>query len=78
MVNSEVRKIFKTRAKVVSFIRSFLDKLDFLEVNPQNLICLSHVGSIPSIVDDVLFLFKVETPMMNRISDFYELVTNTS
>ncbi|GJT49194.1 lysine--tRNA ligase [Tanacetum coccineum] len=31
MVNSEVRKKFKTRAKVVSFI-SFLDKLDFLEV----------------------------------------------
>nr|GEW50424.1 lysine--tRNA ligase, cytoplasmic [Tanacetum cinerariifolium] len=32
MTNKEVRQIFKTRAKIVSFIRSFLDKLDFLEV----------------------------------------------
>ncbi|XP_076933082.1 lysine--tRNA ligase-like [Bidens hawaiensis] len=32
MVNSEVRHIFKTRSKVVSYIRRFLDNLDFLEV----------------------------------------------
>ncbi|KAL5218483.1 hypothetical protein ABZP36_019167 [Zizania latifolia] len=32
MVNHEVRHIFKTRSKVVSFIRKFLDNLDFLEV----------------------------------------------
>ncbi|KAH7852339.1 hypothetical protein Vadar_023635 [Vaccinium darrowii] len=32
MLNVEVRQIFKTRAKIVSFIRSFLDNLDFLEV----------------------------------------------
>ncbi|KAI3754671.1 hypothetical protein L1987_54458 [Smallanthus sonchifolius] len=32
MVNSEVRHIFKTRAKVVSYVRRFLDNLDFLEV----------------------------------------------
>lgn len=32
MLNSEVRHIFKTRAKIVSYIRSFLDNLDFLEV----------------------------------------------
>uniref|UniRef100_A0A0D3FKV2 Lysine--tRNA ligase n=1 Tax=Oryza barthii TaxID=65489 RepID=A0A0D3FKV2_9ORYZ len=32
MVNHEVRHIFKTRSKVVSFIRKFLDGLDFLEV----------------------------------------------
>lgn len=32
MLNSEVRHIFKTRAKVVSYIRRFLDNLDFLEV----------------------------------------------
>ncbi|MFS7918346.1 putative lysine--tRNA ligase [Helianthus anomalus] len=32
MVNSEVRHIFKTRAKVVSYIRRFLDNRDFLEV----------------------------------------------
>ncbi|KAM3261131.1 hypothetical protein ACQJBY_052038 [Aegilops geniculata] len=32
MVNHEVRHIFKTRSKIVSFIRRFLDGLDFLEV----------------------------------------------
>lgn len=32
MLNMEVRQIFKTRAKVVSYIRKFLDDLDFLEV----------------------------------------------
>ncbi|GJM95806.1 hypothetical protein PR202_ga12584 [Eleusine coracana subsp. coracana] len=32
MVNHEVRHIFKTRSKVVSFIRHFLDDREFLEV----------------------------------------------
>ncbi|KAI5671089.1 hypothetical protein M9H77_11453 [Catharanthus roseus] len=32
MLNLEVREIFKTRAKIISYIRSFLDNLDFLEV----------------------------------------------
>ncbi|CAK8531834.1 unnamed protein product [Lathyrus sativus] len=32
MINPEVREIFKTRSKIISYIRSFLDKLDFLEV----------------------------------------------
>lgn len=32
MLNSEVRHIFKTRAKVISYVRRFLDNLDFLEV----------------------------------------------
>uniref|UniRef100_A0A0D9VVY7 Lysine--tRNA ligase n=1 Tax=Leersia perrieri TaxID=77586 RepID=A0A0D9VVY7_9ORYZ len=32
MVNHEVRHIFKTRSKVVSFIRKFLDDQEFLEV----------------------------------------------
>ncbi|KAJ6819726.1 lysine--tRNA ligase [Iris pallida] len=32
MLNNEVREIFKTRAKIISYIRSFLDNLDFLEV----------------------------------------------
>ncbi|RVW70490.1 Lysine--tRNA ligase [Vitis vinifera] len=32
MLNTEVRQIFKTRAKIISYIRSFLDNLDFLEV----------------------------------------------
>lgn len=32
MLNVEVRQIFKTRSKIVSYIRRFLDNLDFLEV----------------------------------------------
>ncbi|PKI34236.1 hypothetical protein CRG98_045369 [Punica granatum] len=32
MLNSEVQQIFKTRARIVSYIRKFLDNLDFLEV----------------------------------------------
>lgn len=32
MLNTEVRQIFKTRSKIVSYVRSFLDNLDFLEV----------------------------------------------
>ncbi|KAK7303905.1 hypothetical protein RJT34_14823 [Clitoria ternatea] len=32
MINPEVREIFRTRSKVISYIRRFLDDLDFLEV----------------------------------------------
>ncbi|XP_074291972.1 lysine--tRNA ligase, cytoplasmic-like [Silene latifolia] len=32
MLNGEVREIFKTRARVISYIRRFLDNLDFVEV----------------------------------------------
>ncbi|XP_010526352.1 PREDICTED: lysine--tRNA ligase, cytoplasmic-like [Tarenaya hassleriana] len=32
MLNLEVRQIFRTRAKIISYIRRFLDNLDFLEV----------------------------------------------
>ncbi|MCI00834.1 lysine-tRNA ligase, partial [Trifolium medium] len=32
MLNPEVREIFKTRSKIISYIRKFLDNLDFLEV----------------------------------------------
>ncbi|XP_010911688.1 lysine--tRNA ligase isoform X2 [Elaeis guineensis] len=32
MLNHEVRQIFKTRAKIISYIRHFLDNLGFLEV----------------------------------------------
>lgn len=32
MLNLEVRQIFKARSKVISYIRKFLDNLDFLEV----------------------------------------------
>ncbi|KAK9990639.1 hypothetical protein SO802_025624 [Lithocarpus litseifolius] len=32
MLNKEVRQIFKTRAQIIQYIRSFLDNRDFLEV----------------------------------------------
>ncbi|KAK2449251.1 Class II aminoacyl-tRNA and biotin synthetases superfamily protein [Trifolium repens] len=32
MLNPEVREIFKTRSRIISYIRKFLDNLDFLEV----------------------------------------------
>ncbi|GAB2233294.1 hypothetical protein Droror1_Dr00002513 [Drosera rotundifolia] len=32
MLNMEVRQIFNTRAMIISYIRRFLDNLDFLEV----------------------------------------------
>ncbi|XP_054804919.1 lysine--tRNA ligase, cytoplasmic [Prosopis cineraria] len=32
MLNNEVREIFKTRSKIISYIRRFLNDLDFLEV----------------------------------------------
>ncbi|TKY71783.1 Lysine--tRNA ligase [Spatholobus suberectus] len=32
MLNPEVQEIFKTRSKIISYIRRFLDDLDFLEV----------------------------------------------
>ncbi|XP_050209553.1 lysine--tRNA ligase, cytoplasmic-like isoform X2 [Mercurialis annua] len=32
ILNSEVREIFKTRSRIITYIRSFLDSLDFLEV----------------------------------------------
>ncbi|KAJ8445755.1 hypothetical protein Cgig2_026082 [Carnegiea gigantea] len=32
MLNGEVREIFRTRSRVISYVRRFLDNLDFLEV----------------------------------------------
>ncbi|XP_011043941.1 PREDICTED: lysine--tRNA ligase-like [Populus euphratica] len=32
MLNLEVRQIFKTRSKIIKYVKSFLDNLDFLEV----------------------------------------------
>ncbi|XP_078445325.1 lysyl-tRNA synthetase 1 [Wolffia australiana] len=32
MLNNEVRQVFKTRSRIISYIRRFLDNLDFLEV----------------------------------------------
>ncbi|KAM3217146.1 hypothetical protein P3L10_026589 [Capsicum annuum] len=42
MINAEVRHIFKTRAKIITFIQSFLDNHEFLEfgVYEAVLLCL--------------------------------------
>ena len=32
IVNSETRNVFKTRARVINYIRRYLDNMDFLEV----------------------------------------------
>ena len=39
MVNSEVRHILKTRANIISYVRKFLDDLDFLEVLSFCILC---------------------------------------
>ena len=31
-MNNDVKQIFKTRSKIINFIRKFLNDLDFLEV----------------------------------------------
>jgi hypothetical protein len=38
MLNPEAIRIFDTCAKIISFIRRFLDTCEFMEVSPQNLI----------------------------------------
>lgn len=36
LVNPEVRQVFKTRAYIISYVRQYLDKLNFIEVRaPQ-------------------------------------------
>lgn len=45
IMNGEVREIFKTRANVISYIRRFLDNLDFLEVETPILDTIPSVGA---------------------------------
>lgn len=40
MLNLEIRYIFKTRAKIITYIRSFLDNRDFLEVSVYEVVLL--------------------------------------
>ena len=84
MVNLEVRKIFKTRSRVITYIRSFLDNLDFLEVSFCNLSVsfargsLVDISSFSSLIHVCYCFFvhfsenslpiQVETPMMNMIA----------
>lgn len=70
MLNPEVREIFKTRSKIISYVRSFLDKLDFLEVRSVPLVFLCWIPVI-SFLPFIPLLFhhsQVETPMMNMIA----------
>lgn len=48
MVNSDIRKVFKARSQVVSYIRRFFDERDFVEVSTPGLaIYLCHsCGSV--------------------------------
>ena len=32
ILNNETRRVFQTRSKIVNYIRTFLNKLDFMEV----------------------------------------------
>lgn len=76
MLNTEVRQIFKARSRIVSYIRRFLDNLDFLEVSEDSL-CAELLMHMPSALFSFMkyffFLyycihFQVETPMMNMIA----------
>lgn len=70
MLNPEVRQIFKTRANIINYIRNFLNKLDFLEVrfNSFSYSILWYFCSFIDKLSFLLFLDKVETPMMNMIA----------
>ncbi|XP_055807820.1 lysine--tRNA ligase [Solanum dulcamara] len=37
MMNPEVRNLFRTRARIISYVRSFLDNLEFLEVETPSM-----------------------------------------
>ena len=37
MVNSDIRKVFKARSQVISYIRRFFDERDFVEVSTRGL-----------------------------------------
>jgi lysyl-tRNA synthetase class 2 len=56
MYNANVKQKFVTRARVVSFIRRYLDELGFLEV----CIILNLLY--------VVYICQIETPMMNMIA----------
>lgn len=78
MLNTEVRLIFKTRARIISYVRSFLDNLDFLEVSflsgcsyrslCYSGICLRFFPFTLFFSTFVVFYPQVETPMMNMIA----------
>lgn len=75
MLNSEVRQIFKTRSKIVQYIRSFFDDLDFLEVSYLHLFGSVVVFSCFHVYPVWIFFSscvkscqQVETPMMNMIA----------
>lgn len=58
IMNAERREVFVKRARIVNYIRRFLDNLGFLEVSLPY--CLFYM------VADPRGLYQVETPMMNQ------------
>lgn len=56
MLNVEVRQIFKTRSKIVSYIRRFLDNLDFLEVS-EDLFCAELLMHLLIVFFSLLYIF---------------------
>lgn len=74
MVNHQVRHIFRTRSRVISFIRKVLDERNFLEVGPEPLCILFEVLLLEKSFSYLVkwfpilgVIFQVETPMMNLI-----------
>lgn len=53
MLNMEVREIFRTRSRVITYIRRFLDEKDFLEVFAKN-----YVGWFHQLITAVLSEFS--------------------
>lgn len=67
MLNGDIRNIFKTRSKIISYVRSFLDDLDFLEVSQASQLFVSFQKNFLRPYLTVIPHPQVETPMMNMI-----------
>jgi len=60
MMNEEVRDVFIKRAKIIDYVRRFMDSLGFLEVR--------YLFGRHSCSGTYLSVSQVETPMMNMIA----------
>lgn len=74
MVNSDIRKVFKARSQVISYMRRFLDERDFVEVSTCGLaIYLCHSCCSVKLwnvitVHETLLEFYATDAWMQRIS----------
>lgn len=51
MLNNDVRRIFKTRTRIIQFVRRYLDERDFLEVEtPMMNMIPGEQGRSPQII----------------------------